>query len=153
MDTTVGSASGTPLATLPPPTAISSVRRSPPLGEIRRCARRKRDQAHAMYVAASVLVAAMELARLQVVQAAETTSAIASALAKAQAELVNPEKTLTATIPAHDGERTFRYASLAAALNLVRKCLGQHEIAVMQTTAVEHGQIMLTTLLVQAPGE
>ena len=86
-------------------------------------------------------------------RSSETIGAIATALAKAQAELVNPEKTLTATIPARDGERTFRYASLAAGLDLVRKCLGQHEIAVMQTTAVDHGQIMLTTLLVHASGE
>jgi hypothetical protein len=31
--------------------------------------------------------------------------------------------------------------------------LGQHEIAIMQTTAVDQGQIMLTTLLVHASGE
>lgn len=83
----------------------------------------------------------------------ETIGAIATALAKAQAELENPEKTLTATIPARDGERTFRYASLASGLDLVRKCLGQHEIAVMQTTALDNGQIILTTMLVHASGE
>jgi hypothetical protein len=78
---------------------------------------------------------------------------IATALAKAQAELENPERTLTATIQVRDSERTFRYASLANGLDLVRKCLGQHEIAVMQTTAVDQGQILLTTLLVHASGE
>jgi len=83
----------------------------------------------------------------------ETIGAIATALAKAQAELSNPEKTLTATIPARDGERTFRYASLATGLDLVRKCLGQHQIAVMQTTAVDQGRIVLTTLLAHASGE
>jgi ERF superfamily len=82
-----------------------------------------------------------------------TIGAIATALAKAQAELTNPEKTLTATITAPSGERTFRYASLATGLDLIRKCLGQHEIAVMQTTALAQGQIMLTTLLVHASGE
>jgi ERF superfamily len=86
-------------------------------------------------------------------RSSETIGAIATALAKAQAELSNPEKTLTATIAAPNGERTFRYASLASGLDLVRKCLGQHEIAIMQTTAVEQGQIMLTTLLVHASGE
>src|SRR5581483_2844883 len=86
-------------------------------------------------------------------RSSETIGAIATALAKAQAEINNPEKTLTATIPARDGERTFRYASLASGLDLVRKCLGQHEIAVMQTTAVDHGQILLTTMLVHASGE
>ena len=86
-------------------------------------------------------------------RSSETIGAIATALAKAQAELSNPEKTLTATIPARGGERIFRYASLAAGLHLVRKCLGQHEVAVLQTTAVDQGQIMLTTLLVHASGE
>jgi hypothetical protein len=86
-------------------------------------------------------------------RSSETIGAIATALAKAQAELSNPEKTLTATIPARGGERTFRYASLATGLDLVRKCLGQHEIAVVQSTALDQGQIMLTTLLVHASGE
>jgi hypothetical protein len=86
-------------------------------------------------------------------RSSETIGAIATALAKAQAALSNPEKTLTATIPARGGERIFRYASLATGLDLVRKCLGQHEIAVMQTTALDQGQIMLTTLLVHASGE
>ena len=86
-------------------------------------------------------------------RSSESIGRIATALAKAQAELSNPERTLTATIPAKDGERTFRYASLANGLDLVRKCLGQHEIAVMQTTAVDQGQILLTTLLVHASGE
>jgi hypothetical protein len=83
----------------------------------------------------------------------QTIGAIATALAKAQAELSNPEKNLTATIAGRNGERTFRYASLAAGLDLVRKCLGQHEIALMQTTALEQGQIMLTSLLVHTSGE
>ena len=83
----------------------------------------------------------------------ETIGAIATALAKAQAELENPEKTMVATIHAGDGGRSFRYASLASGLDLVRKCLGHHEIAVMQTTAIGQAQIILTTLLVHASGE
>jgi ERF superfamily len=86
-------------------------------------------------------------------RSSDTIGAIATALAKAQAELSNPEKTLTGTIPVRGGERVFRYASLASGLDLVRKCLGQHEIALVQTTAVDQGQIMLTTLLVHASGE
>jgi len=52
----------------------------------------------------------------------ETIGKIAAALAKAQGELTNPEKSLTATIPASatgEGERTFRYASLASGLEIV----------------------------------
>lgn len=84
--------------------------------------------------------------------------AIAAALAKAQGELSNPEKSLVATIQSpfpREAERTFRYASLASGLDIVRKCLGQNEIATVQTTAIDQarGQIRLTTLLAHASGE
>jgi len=65
----------------------------------------------------------------------ESFAALAAALAKAQAELINPEKSLTATIRSGrpgEGERTFRYAPLAGGLDIVRKTLGQHEIAIVQ---------------------
>src|SRR6516164_4307677 len=58
--------------------------------------------------------------------------ALAAALAKAQSEIANPEKSLTATIVSpfpREASRTFRYASLSCGLDLVRKCLGQYEIA------------------------
>ncbi len=88
----------------------------------------------------------------------ETIGAIAAALAKAQGELTNPEKALTATIQSlfpREGQTTFRYASLASGLDIVRKCLGQHEIATVQTTAIDQasGQIQLTTLLAHSSGE
>src|ERR1700704_3507882 len=70
-----------------------------------------------------------------------SVAALASALAKAQAVLVNPEKSLTATIRtgrAGEVERSFRYAPLSAGLDIVRKTLGQHEIATVQTTAIDH---------------
>ena len=60
--------------------------------------------------------------------------------AKAQAELVNPEKSLTAVIRsgrAAEVERTFRYAPRSSGLDIVRRTLGQHEIATVQTTAVD----------------
>ncbi len=84
--------------------------------------------------------------------------AIAAALAKAQGELTNPEKSLVATIRSpfpREADRTFRYASLASGLDIVRKSLGQHEIATVQTTAIDQasGQIRLTTLLAHASGE
>jgi hypothetical protein len=88
----------------------------------------------------------------------DRVGALAAALAKAQAEIANPEKSLTATIVspfARVGSRTFRYASLSSGLDLVRKCLGQHEIATVQTTAIDRdsGLIRLTTTLVHASGE
>src|SRR6476660_3019141 len=70
-------------------------------------------------------------------QSSERIGAIAAALAKAQAELTNPEKTLTATIRSpfpREVDRTFRYASLSSGLEIVRKALGKHEIATVQTT-------------------
>ena len=92
-------------------------------------------------------------------RSSDSVAALGGALAKAQAELVNPEKSLTATIPtgrAGEGEeRSFRYASLASGLDIVRKTLGQHEIATVQTTAVDQaaGLVNLTTMLVHASGE
>ena len=70
----------------------------------------------------------------------KSIGAIAAALAKAQAELTNPEKSLAATIrPDGPGaaERTFRYAPLSSGLDIVRKTLGQHEIATVQTTSID----------------
>src|SRR5579872_5463948 len=67
---------------------------------------------------------------------------LASALAKAQIELSNPEKSLVGTLrPDGPGAaaRSFRYASLASGLDIVRKALGEHEIATMQTTAIDQG--------------
>jgi hypothetical protein len=91
-------------------------------------------------------------------RSSETVAALAAALAKAQAELINPEKSLTATIRAGrfgDGERSFRYAPLSSGLDIVRKTLGQHEIATLQTTAIDHtaGMVNLTTTLAHASGE
>jgi hypothetical protein len=85
-------------------------------------------------------------------------ASLAAALAKAQAELVNPEKSLVATISSgHRGgpEQSFRYAPLSSGLDIVRKTLGQHEIATMQTTAIDQaaGVVNLTTVLAHSSGE
>jgi hypothetical protein len=90
-------------------------------------------------------------------RSSETVSALATALAKAQVELANPEKSLVATLPAERGQagRTFRYASLAGGLDIVRKTLGRHEIATIQSTAIDRdsGTIKLTTTLAHGSGE
>jgi hypothetical protein len=91
-------------------------------------------------------------------RSSQSISNLAAALAKAQIELVNPEKSLTATIKAAGPgrtEQTFNYASLSSGLDIVRKTLGQREIATVQTTAVDQttGMINLTTLLAHASGE
>jgi hypothetical protein len=91
-------------------------------------------------------------------QSSETIGAISAALAKAQAELTNPEKALIATIRAanpREKDQTFRYAALSSGLDIVRKALGGHEIATVQTTAIdkEAGLIRLTTTLAHSSGE
>src|SRR5260370_25056771 len=83
---------------------------------------------------------------------------IAAALAKAQAELVNPEKSLVATIRSpfyREGGRTFRYAPLSSGLEIVRKGLSRYEIATIQTTAIDKdaGLLRLTTVLAHSSGE
>ena len=52
-------------------------------------------------------------------RSSESVAALASALAKAQAELTNPEKSQVATLPAERGgrERTFHYAPLSGGLD------------------------------------
>jgi hypothetical protein len=91
-------------------------------------------------------------------RSSETVAALATALAKAQAALINPEKSLIATIRSGrpgEAERSFRYAPLASGLDIVRKTLGQHEIATVQTTAIDQasGMVQLTTMLAHASGE
>src|SRR6476661_2789295 len=91
-------------------------------------------------------------------RSSESIGAIAGALAKAQIELANPEKSLTATIRSpfpREGDRSFRYASLSSGLDLVRKSLGRHEIATVQTTSIDDGAglIRLTTTLAHSSGE
>src|SRR6202043_2201640 len=90
-------------------------------------------------------------------RSSESIGTLVAALAKAQGELRNPEKGLTATIRSpfpRESDRTFRYASLASGLDIVRKALGRHEIATVQTTAIdEAGLIRLTTVLAHSSGE
>src|SRR5690349_14662905 len=91
-------------------------------------------------------------------RSSESIGTIAAALAKAQAQLVNPEKSLVATIRS-DGlrgtEQTFRYAPLSSGLDIVRKTLSQHEIATVQTTSIDEtvGIVRLSTVLAHASGE
>ena len=90
-------------------------------------------------------------------RSSETIGAIAAALAKAQAKLTNPEKSLVATIrsPFHEGGRSFRYAPLSSGLDIVRKGLGRNEIATIQTTAIDKdaGLLRLTTVLAHSSSE
>ena len=52
-------------------------------------------------------------------------------------------------------ERSFRYAPLSTGLEIVRKTLGQHEIATVQTTAIDQntGIVNLITMLAHSSGE
>ena len=91
-------------------------------------------------------------------RSSDSIASLAAALAKAQIELSNPEKSLVGTIEAQAGEgaqRLFRYAPLSSGLEIVRKTLGQHEIATVQTTAIDQGAgiINLTTVLAHSSGE
>jgi ERF superfamily len=91
-------------------------------------------------------------------RSSESIGTIAAALAKAQAQLVNPEKSLVGTIRSDRGsgaERSFRYAPLSSGLDVVRKTLSQQEIATVQTTSIDDtaGIIWLSTVLAHASGE
>jgi hypothetical protein len=82
-------------------------------------------------------------------ESSSSIGALAAALAKAQIELVNPEKSMTATIPAGDeggAEQVFRYAPLSRGLEILRKTLGQHEIAIVQATAIDQAAGVVAAL-------
>src|SRR5499427_7310651 len=96
--------------------------------------------------------------RIAVQRSSETIGTIAAALARAQAQLVNPEKSLVGTIQSDQtsgAERSFRYAPLSSGLDIVRKTLSQHEIATVQTTSIDEtaGIVRLSTVLAHASGE
>src|SRR5262249_7234413 len=96
--------------------------------------------------------------RLVMQRSSETIGTIAAALAKAQAQLLNPEKSLVGTIRSDQvgtAERSFRYAPLSSGLDIVHKTLSQHEIATVQTTSIDEtaGIVRLSTVLAHASGE
>jgi hypothetical protein len=89
-------------------------------------------------------------------QSSSSIGALATALAKAQIELVNPEKSMVATAGDKGGtDQIFRYAPLSSGLEILRKTLGQHEIAILQATAIDQaaGVVKLTTTLCHSSGE
>lgn len=91
-------------------------------------------------------------------RSSESVAAIATALAKAQTELSNPEKSMVGMIHHNnrgDNPQTFRYASLSSGLEIVRKTLGSQQIAVAQTTDIDraNGLLNLTTILMHTSGE
>src|SRR3977135_15000 len=90
-------------------------------------------------------------------RSSESVAAIATALAKAQTELSNPEKAMVGTVYNNrsDSPQSFRYASLSCGLDIVRKTLGGHQIAIAQTTDIDqvNGMVNLTTILLPTAGE
>src|ERR1700733_6271055 len=90
-------------------------------------------------------------------RSSENVAAIATALAKAQIELSNPEKAMVGTVYNNrsDSPQSFRYASLSSGLDIVRKTLGSQQIAIAQTTNIDRagGTINLTTVLLHTSGE
>jgi hypothetical protein len=90
-------------------------------------------------------------------RSSESVAAIATALAKAQTELSNPEKAMVGTIynTRSESPQSFRYASLSSGLDIIRKTLGGHEIAIAQTTDIDRasGTVNLTTVLLHTSGE
>src|ERR1700719_3843724 len=91
-------------------------------------------------------------------RSSDSIAALAAALAKAQMALTKQEKSLTGVLPGirpGDPGRPFRYASLSSGLDIVRKVLGQHEIATLQTTVIDQDiqAVSLTTVLAHSSGE
>src|SRR6266850_786184 len=95
--------------------------------------------------------------RLVMHRSSESVAAIATALAKAQTELSNPEKAMVGTVYNNrsDSPQSFRYASLSSGLDIIRKTLGGQQIAIAQTTDIDraNGMVNLTTVLLHTSGE
>src|SRR5262249_16944950 len=96
--------------------------------------------------------------REAVQRSSETIGTIAAALARAQAQLINPEKSLNGTIGSDqvgESQRSFRYAPLSSGLDIARKTLSKHEIATVQITSIDEaaGLVRLSTVLAHASGE
>ena len=90
-------------------------------------------------------------------RSSENVAAIATALAKAQTELSNPEKAMIGTVYNNrsDTPQSFRYASLSSGLDIIRKTLGGQQIAVAQTTHIDrtNNMVNLNTILLHTSGE
>src|SRR4030088_663885 len=95
--------------------------------------------------------------RPRVHRSSENVAAIATALAKAQTELSNPEKAMLGTVYNNrtESQQSFRYASLSSGLDIIRKTLGGQQIAIAQTTDIDRasGMVNLTTILLHTSGE
>jgi hypothetical protein len=88
----------------------------------------------------------------------ESISELAAAMAKAQSELVNPAKSLTAVLERGrngTGPFSYRYAPLSAGLGILRKTLGKYALATIQTTRIDpdRGLVLLTTTIAHSSGE
>ena len=90
-------------------------------------------------------------------RSSESVGAIATALAKAQTELSNPEKAMVGMVYSSRSvsPQSFRYASLSSGLDIVRKTLEGQQIAIAQTTNIDRagGTVNLTTVLLHTSGE
>src|SRR5665647_2550564 len=95
--------------------------------------------------------------RFHMHRSSESVAAIATALAKAQTELANPEKAMVGMVYNNrsDTRQSFRYASLSSGLDIIRKTLGSQQIAIAQTTDIDraNGTVNLTTVLLHTSGE
>lgn len=83
----------------------------------------------------------------------DSTAAIATALAAAQVEMVNPVKDRTARVKSDKADYTYQYADLAAVLDAVRPPLARNGIAIVQSPAVADGMLTITTRLLHSSGE
>ena len=92
-------------------------------------------------------------------QSSNSIANLAAALAKAQMALVNPEKSLVATIRqggASGSEQAFRYAPLSSGLEIVRKTLGAWESPRCRPRGDRPGGssvVNLTTVLAHSSGK
>ena len=80
--------------------------------------------------------------------------AVTIALAKAQSEITDPEKSATADVTMKSGGKyQFQYATLEDGLKIIRPVLSKHNLAFIQTTRLHGDLLLLITRVMHSSGE
>lgn len=88
----------------------------------------------------------------------ENVDQVFTALAAAQADLQNPNKTKTAKVKGvsktgRDYEMTYKYADIADVLNDARPVLAKHGLCIVQATGIDGGALLVRTRLGHNSGQ
>ena len=97
---------------------------------------------------------ALQAQPAQSVMQSETTGKLAEALAKAQADMEQPQKNKKATIKMKaGGSYSYTYADLPTVLEHLKVALPQHGLSYVQRTRIDGNRLVLDTILMHSSGQ